>query len=260
MMRKTKTTGYCPSAPLVMIVGNYGSGKTEVAVNLALALRGAGREVRIADLDIVNPYFRCREARDLLEARGIRVVMPPGAQRYADLPIVVPEIKAMLRPRGDCVSLFDVGGDDAGAMLLSSLWEALGESPYSLLQVINARRPFTDSLEGCLRMKSAIEEASRLKVTGLVSNTHLIDETTAETILEGYRLARAVSMRCGVPIAFVTAMGDLAEDAALRDLPAPVMRLERHMLPPWIAREPEDVRPSASGPEPAPPARPIFRP
>ena len=85
-----------PSERLVMIVGNYGSGKTEIAVNLALRLAAVGKKVVIADLDIVNPYFRSREAGALMEAAGIEVVIPPGEQQYADLPIVVPRIKAML--------------------------------------------------------------------------------------------------------------------------------------------------------------------
>jgi Mrp family chromosome partitioning ATPase len=87
-----------PSERLVIIVGNYGSGKTEVSVNLALRLAAEGKKVIIADLDIVNPYFRSREAGALMEANGIEVVIPPGEQQYADLPIVVPRIKTMLGP------------------------------------------------------------------------------------------------------------------------------------------------------------------
>jgi hypothetical protein len=139
---------WIPSERLVIIVGNYGSGKTEVSVNLAVGLARSGRRVQIADLDIVNPYFRSREARVTMEACGIRVVIPPGAQAYADLPIVVPQIKAMLEPQGDDFSIFDVGGDDVGAKMLSSFVEALGARPYALLQVINARRPFTGTVEG----------------------------------------------------------------------------------------------------------------
>lgn len=221
-----------------MIVGNYGSGKTEVAVNLALYLRQGGYPVRIADLDVVNPYFRCREPKELMQEAGIRVVVPPGVKRYADLPIVVPEIRGMVQSAGTAggYSIFDVGGDDVGATMLSSLVEPLGARPYGLLLVINSRRPFTDTAAGCLDMKAAIEKASRLRVTGLVVNAHLGEETTSDVILEGYELALEVSAKSGIPIEFVTAMGPLADIAAVRAIPVPVMRIERIMLPPWLER------------------------
>jgi hypothetical protein len=252
---------YRPQSNLIMIVGNYGSGKTEVAVNLAARLADEGRQVDVADLDIVNPYFRCREAREVMERRGIRVVVPPGAQAWADLPIVLPEIKGMLHPEGERVSLFDVGGDDVGAKLLSSFVEALRGRTYSLLQVVNSRRPFTDTVEGCLRMKRDIEAASRLKVTGFIANSHLVGETTVDVILEGWELARSLSEASGAPVEFVTAMGDLADDPALEAVGAPVLRLTRIMLPPWLRpAEKEDSSSDAKSGAPAERARPIFRP
>jgi len=220
-----------------MVAGNYGSGKTEVAVNLAIALTGKGVQVSIADLDIVNPYFRCREAQSLMEDHGIRVVVPPAALSWADLPIVVPEIKGMLQPAENQMSIFDVGGDEVGARLLSSLVDPLGDSPYALWQVINSRRPFTDTVEGCLKMKAGIEKTSRLEVTGLVVNSHLMQETTPEVILEGWRLARQVSEQSGTPIMFVTAMDDLADAPELGEVESPILRLMRYMLPPWIRPE-----------------------
>ena len=254
-------TPYVPSQRLVIIVGNYGSGKTEVAVNLALTRARAGKRVQIADLDIVNPYFRSREAWSLMEALGIRVVMPPGEQQFADLPIVVPEIKGMLAPAGDDLSIFDVGGDDVGARMLSSFREALGDAPYSLLQVINSRRPFTDTVAGCLKMKIAIETASRLRVTGLIVNSHLIEETTPGIVLEGYRMGLEVGRRSGIPVEFVAVMGDLADDPALEGIAAPVLRLERNMLPPWLQKiEKVDSPTGADRGLPAARTKPIGRP
>ncbi len=235
-MSKTDKRIYTPGNHLQMIVGNYGSGKTEVAVNLALSLRRAGNDVNIADLDMVNPYFRCRETLELMEDEGIHVVVPPGVKRFADLPIVVPEIRGMVQDGGSGqFSIFDVGGDDVGATMLSSLVEPLGDRPYGLLQVINGKRPFTNTVEGCLEMKAAIEASSRLAVTGLVVNTHLAEETTPEVILEGFHLAAAVSEASGVPIDLVTAMGDLADDPEIRALPVPLLRLTRIMVPPWLS-------------------------
>jgi hypothetical protein len=268
-----------------MVVGNYGSGKTEVSVNLAFHFQNQGMAVQIADLDIVNPYFRSREARELMRAAGIRVVVPPGSQVSADLPIVLPEIGGMLRPPEGQVSLFDVGGDDVGARLLSTLAPKLhagdvtsprmssanDESPdYALWQVINARRPFTDSVAGCLKMHAAIEKASRLKITGLIANTHLIDQTSPEVILDGWRLAKKVGAETGLPVVFVTAMGDMAASEELAEVEVPIFEMDRRMLPPWLkhagprAKEPSTPQTlrDASGAETVPAGRsiPIGRP
>jgi hypothetical protein len=220
---------------VIAVVGSYGSGKTEVAVNLSLQLAGAGVRVQIADLDLVNPYFRCREARDLMTSHGIRVVVPPGAQVWADLPIVLPEIRGMLHPPDGVVSIFDVGGDDVGARALASFRTSIADGDYELWQVINAKRPFTNTVAGCVEMRRAIEQASRWRVTGLLVNTHLVDATTAETVLDGWQLARAVSGETGVPIRLVAVMAPLAGQAELAVIDAPVLTLRRHMLPPWLA-------------------------
>ena len=252
---------WTPPQRLAIVVGNYGSGKTEVSVNLAVGLAAAGRRVQIADLDIVNPYFRSREARATMESYGIRVVIPPGAQAMADLPIVVPQIKAMLEPQGDDFSIFDVGGDDVGAKMLSSFHEALGANAYSLFQVINARRPFTGTVEGCLEMQRRIEAASRLKVTGYIVNTHLIDQTTEDVIAEGVELALAASARSGVPVEVIAAMGDLADGARVSGFGIPVLRLERIMLPPWLQRDSKTANAEwRDEPLPAARTKPIFRP
>ncbi|MHC4414327.1 MAG: nucleotide-binding protein [Planctomycetota bacterium] len=240
---------------LVMVVGNYGSGKTEVAVNLAIQLAESGRRVQLADLDIVNPYFRSRETRRLMEAHGIRVVVPPGAQVWADLPIILPEIQGMLHPPPGTVTLFDVGGDDVGARALASFRPAIGDAPYELWQVINSRRPFTGTVEGCLEMQHAIEDASRLKVTGLLANSHLIQHTTARTVLEGWRLALRVARPSGRPVRCVAVMADVADDPALTEIDVPILRMLRYMLPPWLAsRRPDTVE---ADDVPLPAARPV---
>lgn len=219
---------------VIAVVGAYGSGKTEIAVNLSLQLADAGARVQIADLDLVNPYFRCREARHLMQSRGVRVVVPPGAQVWADLPIVLPEIRGMLHPPIDTVSILDVGGDDAGARALASFRTSIADGDYELWQVINAKRPFTDTVSGCLAMRHAIEHASRWRVTGLLVNSHLLEATTTGTVLEGWQLARAVAAEAAVPIRFVAVMAPLANEAELAVIDAPILRLDRHMRPPWL--------------------------
>ena len=248
-----------PDERLVMIVGNYGSGKTEVSVNLAIALAGDGARVQLADLDIVNPYFRSREARERLERHGIRVVVPPGDQAFADLPIILPEIAGMLHPPEGVVSVFDVGGDDVGAKALAAFRPTIGDGPYELWQVINSKRPFTHTLDGCLVMKQAIEEASRLEVTGLLVNSHLIHDTDPAAVLEGWDLARAVSERTGLPIRCVAVMRDVADAPELARIDAPRLVLTRTMLPPWQQTAGWNVAAPADG-GPARRPTPIGRP
>ena len=127
---------------LIIIVGNYGSGKTEVAINLAIDQKNEKRRVRIADLDLVNPYFRTREARRLLEARGIEVLLPPEKLLQADLPILIPQVAGLVRAPGD-LSILDVGGSDSGASVLAVLKQAFhnGTGPVTMIQVVNPFRP-----------------------------------------------------------------------------------------------------------------------
>jgi hypothetical protein len=226
-----ETFRYQPRSRLLIIVGNFGSGKTEVAVNLALRLAGS-MPVRIVDLDIVNPYFRCREAREEMEASGIRVVYPQGEYHSADLPIILPEVKGVLSEK-EGVTILDVGGDDLGARVLSSVAEFIPDDSYSMLLVVNARRPFTEDVEGCLRMKEEIERASRLRVTGLISNTHLMEETDAQTIRDGISLAREVSREAGIALELATLGPDLVRELEDEEPGCPFLTIERRMLPPW---------------------------
>ena len=223
-----------PIAPIVGFVGNYGSGKTEVAVNYAQQVVRAGHTVNIADLDIVNPYFRCREATESLEQLGIRVLIPRGANRHGDMPILLPEVKGLLS-RPDEVSILDVGGDDVGARALSHLAPDFPPpGDYRLLQVINRRRPFTDTVAGCLRMRSQIESSSRLLVSGLVANTHLIAETTAEVVEDGYRFACDVGEAAGLPVEIVVVPDWLADEVDMGLFTVPVLVIDRQMNPPWV--------------------------
>lgn len=242
--------GYSPEQRVVLIVGNYGSGKTEVAVNLAIQLSGR-QDVCIVDLDIVNPYFRCREAREEMQQHGIRVVNPEGEFHSADLPIILPEVRGAVSG-GQETLICDVGGDDVGARVLSSLADAFADQPYTMLQVLNARRPFTETVEGCLKIGREIEAASRLRITGLVSNTHLLEETDLSTIVDGLRQARDVGKAAGLPVVFVTANEELRDDrdaigaSGIRDVfdketaGCPVLWIKRRMLPPWKLRSMTD--------------------
>jgi hypothetical protein len=215
--------------------GNFGSGKTEVAVNFCLMLASSEESIRIADLDIVNPYFRCREASQLMEANGIEVIAPKGDQRYADLPIVLPEIKGMIESKR-VRTILDVGGDPVGAKVLSSLAASFDRDELDLVIVLNARRPFTDTVEGCRKMIREIEEASRLGVTAIVGNTHLMDSTTPEVVREGEALISEVARSLGLPVRFITVDAALVEKWSGPDPSEPVLPLTRHMSPPWVPK------------------------
>ncbi len=224
------------SKRLLVIVGGYGSGKSEVSVNLARFLALTQSEpVAIADLDIVNPYFRSREAASQLAALGIRSIVPPGDQVHADLPIIIPEIHSAIKQH-DGYLILDVGGDDVGSRVLSSLADAFMPDSYELFLVLNANRPFTSSVEGTRKLIGEIEAASRLRFTGLIGNTHLLEYTTTDTVLQGLSLTRHVSEATGLPIVFVSALRPIVEEmtSRLKDLAA--LPLDRSLVKPWEKR------------------------
>lgn len=218
---------------VIVVVGGLGSGKSEIAVNLAYYLsKSQPDQVRIGDLDIHNPYFRSREAAEELEALGIKTLIPPGSQVYADLPIIIPEIKGAIKQAKDKLIL-DVGGDDTGARVLGSLAEAFTPGNYELLLVLNANRPFTANLTQSLKMISEIEASSRLEFTGIISNTHLMDDTTIKTVLEGVKLSEEVSRSTGLPIVCVAVTNDLAKTLDPSGINHPLLILNRSLLKPW---------------------------
>ncbi len=217
---------------IVIVAGNYGSGKTETAVNLAAACRETGKSVAIADLDLVNPYFRTREARIPLEAMGIRVVLPDRQYLFADLPILAPAVADILRQPAD-VTILDAGGDDAGVTVLASLEAVLKNRPVRMLQVINAFRPFTGDVTGCLKIRQEIETTGKIKITGLVSNANLLDDTSVEHIYQGYDLIRQVSADTGLPVEFITATPEIRSQLDLNRITCPVLTIDRQLLPPW---------------------------
>jgi hypothetical protein len=223
----------CFSRGIIIIVGGYGSGKSEISVNLARYLAQSQTDsVTIADLDVINPYFRSREAAAELDSFGVKSLIPTGALAYADLPIVIPDIKRAIEKNTGKLIL-DVGGDDVGARVLSSLADAFVPDTYDMLIVLNARRPFTADIEGSVRMKDEIEASARLKFTGIISNTHLMDDTTVQTVLEGLDLAREVGARIGLPIYFLSAMNDIVSQCDPGKIDVPVLRLDRALVKPW---------------------------
>lgn len=213
---------------LTLVTGHYGTGKTEFSVNLALALAEAGERTALADLDIVNPYFRSRERRELLEAAGVRLIATSQALADADVPALPAELHALLEDR-TVRGVLDIGGDPSGARVLARYRPRIVKEDYRLLYVVNAARPEVRTAERSAEVLRAIETVTGLACTGLVNNTHLCGETTAEDVREGAALAEEVSRLTGIPVACHAAEARFRE--ALKDLdPFP---MEIRMKKPW---------------------------
>ena len=217
---------------IVIIVGNYGSGKTEVAINLAAYRSRAGDTVHIADLDLVNPYFRTREAIGILSSLGVDVVVPPKKYLHADLPILSPIVSGLIKRQGQ-LTLLDVGGNGVGARVLSALADALAHRKVTMLQVINPYRPFTESFEGCDLIRNEIQDASHLKINGIVGNPNLIDLTTPDDVYTGYEFVRQYSEKCGLPLVLTAVPSFLVDQLDTDKVAGPLLTIQRQLVPPW---------------------------
>ena len=213
-----------------IITGHYGTGKTEFAVNLALQLAGLNHQVMVADLDIVNPYFRSRERRDLLQEAGIRLISSSQACSDADVPALPAELLTILENR-DITGVLDIGGDPVGARVLARFNDKIITEDYQLIYVLNANRPEVRTPEAAIAYLRGIEATTSLTCSGIVNNTHLCGETTAEEIRKGARLAETVSQETGIPV-----LCHVAEERfipELSDLSEPVFPITIQMKKPW---------------------------
>lgn len=213
-----------------IITGHYGTGKTEVSVNLALALAEEGEQVMLADLDIVNPYFRSRERKEMLEEAGVRVIATSQACHHADVPALPAEVLSILENR-DVRGVLDIGGDPVGARVLARFQPKIVPEDYQLIYVVNANRPEVRTVENAVSYLRRIEETTGLTCTGLVNNTHLCGETTETEVRRGAGLAHAVSAETGIPVLCHVAKDSLAEN--LSDLPESVFPITIKMKKPW---------------------------
>ena len=215
---------------LLIVTGHFGTGKTECSVNLALALARAGEKVMMADLDIVNPYFRSRERREALEAAGVRLITSSQDSENADMPSLPAEILTVLEDRS-YRGLLDIGGDPDGARVLARYQPKITAEDYQLLFVSNANRPEVRKAEDAISYLRCIEEVTGLTCGGIVNNTHLCGETTAEEILRGAELARDISERTGIPVLCHTAEERLIPE--LTALAEPIFPITIQMKKPW---------------------------
>ena len=199
---------------LTLFAGHYGSGKTNIAVNYALRLASDGKKVCIADLDIVNPYFRTADSAAQLQEAGIELICPQFANSNVDLPALPAEAYRLVQDK-QCYAVMDIGGDDRGAYALGRYVPYIKEeNNYRMVFVANASRPLTQTPDEALEVMREIEVACGLDFTCIVNNTNLASETTPETVLSSLSYMEELSRISGLPLWLHTARADVAEALA----------------------------------------------
>ena len=195
---------------VTLFAGHYGSGKTNIAVNYALHLARYGYPVTIADLDIVNPYFRTKDSAEALEQAGIRLISSPYANSNVDVPALPAELYALTRDKSR-YAILDVGGDDRGALALGRYAsDILAEQNYEMIFVANFYRPLTTTAEEAFAVMKEIEAAGKIPFTAIVHNSNLGRETTPAHVTEKAKEAERLSVLSGLPLLFTAAEASVA--------------------------------------------------
>lgn len=197
---------------ITLLCGHYGSGKTNVAVNMALALKKQRDRVAIADLDIVNPYFRSKDSSSVFEDNGIRLICSEFANSNVDIPALPQDMYAITDDK-DLSVVIDVGGDDRGALALGRLAPAIiEENDYEMLMVINCFRPLTRDAVSTIEVMREIEYAGHIKFTGIINNSNLGIATTPDDVLNSVSYAKEVAELSGLPIVYTTVSDNIYND------------------------------------------------
>ncbi|HHW71187.1 MAG TPA: ATP-binding protein [Clostridiales bacterium] len=215
-----------------IITGHFGSGKTEFAINYSIQFAKDNLKVALVDLDIVNPFFRTAEVKDILEDMGIKVIVPNFAGTTLDIPSLPADIYGVFDDQSYDKVVFDVGGDDLGAVVLGRYHLEIEKTGYNMFYVINTKRPLSSTRGQIVNMLRSVEESSRLKVTYLINNTNLSYETTSEDIVEGQNIIEKVSKELHIPIAYVTCKDNIVDDLP-DDIKKKVFKLNLYMQPIW---------------------------
>ena len=227
------SSGTNEQARIIILTGHYGSGKSELSIQLALRLAQQHAAVALVDVDVVNPYFRSRERRALLEEHGIRVIANTlGVDQGVDLPAISAEIYAPLRD-GHTRTVVDAGGDPVGARVLASFRRLLDPRQTEVLCVVNAARPQTADARAVLDQIAAVEQASGLKVTALINNTHLLEHTERLHVEAGDDVCREVSRQSGLPIRYTGVTEHVCSDIPA-GLAGEVIPISMHLRESWM--------------------------
>ena len=189
---------------ITMLCGHYGSGKTNIALNMAYRLKETKEKVAIADLDIVNPYFRTKDSEAELKEKGIRLIASEYAGTNVDIP-ALPQDMYSLTDDKNVYAVIDVGGDDRGALALGRIMPSIkAEDNYEIFLVINKYRPLTPDVESILEVMAEIETAGSFKFTGIINNSNLGVLTTAEDVLSSTEYAESVAKATGLPLVYTS--------------------------------------------------------
>ena len=220
------------SKRLNIFIGAYGSGKSEISVNCAVGIKNRNPEAKVllADLDIVNPFYRSADAARKLDNMDIRVISPSYANSNVDVPALSGEVYSIFDDES-YVGVFDIGGEDMGANVLGSMHNRLLGIDYNLFMVINTLRPFTSDEDSIILMAKDLEAAAKLPITGFINNTNLLDETRFEDIVHGNEIIHNVSEKVGVPLVATSVLEGLFDDNTIATLnkPGEILCIKRNI-------------------------------
>ena len=213
---------------LTLFAGHYGSGKTNIAVNYAMLLADEGKKVCIADLDIVNPYFRTKDSEAELKEKGITLISSRYANTNVDLPAIPAESYRLVQDKS-IFGVIDIGGDDRGAYALGRFADAIkAEGDYRMAFVLNRHRPLTSTVEDAVEIMREIEAAAGLRFNCIVNNSNIGSETTEKTLIDSIEFAERLSLETGLPIWLYTAEKSVAEK--LSGIPVMPLSLQKKLF------------------------------
>ncbi len=219
---------------LVIVTGHYGSGKTEFSVNYAVKMKETHENVSIADLDIVNPYFRSREKREFFEKIGVKIFDSSIKNTAIDIPALPAQMMGVILNPNE-KSVLDVGGDPVGARVLARYSGQIKNTEYDMFYVINGNRPETSNVEGSLKYLRMIESTSGLKVTGLINNTHMLKDTKVEDVEFGHELTKKVSWETDIPIRYEAVIKKTAEKINNEEILEKLFPINLYMREEWMS-------------------------
>lgn len=217
-----------------IICGHYGSGKTEFAVNYAMRLAESGVSPLLADIDVINPYFRSRERAEILEEQGIRLIAGSINASAIDVPAISAGVNAVFDDRGSD-AVVDLGGDQAGVSVLKSFSDHFSDTEdYDLLFIINANRPSTERIEQVVDYVKLFEKTCGIRVSGLINNTHMLKSTTIKDLIKGYELSMKVSENTGIPLLYNAGLRQL-EKSLSDEIRALFFPIDLFMRDDWMS-------------------------
>lgn len=203
---------------VTLFAGHYGSGKTNIAVNFAIKMGNEGKKVKIADLDIVNPYFRTKDSAKELSDAGIELISPAFANSNVDLPALPAEVYNLVQQK-DFYAVMDIGGDDRGAYALGRYRDfILEENNYEMVFVANFYRPLTRTVDEAIEVMREIEAASKIPFTAIINNSNIGPDTTSETVLKTVNMAEELSCKTNLPVIFTSGTANVIENMDLSNL------------------------------------------